>query len=518
MSVVPTPLDATAPDPAPRTQDARTAVPADRRPRLVGDLQTTAMISAEGVVDWFCSPRFDSPSVFAALLDHERGGHFAITADAPDATVRQLYLSDTAVLITRFLTADGVGEVIDLMPLPADPTTPTGRHRLIRIMRVTRGRVRFGVECRPRLDYARAAHTLGLRENTAHFAGAGTDVFLQAAGPVTLERDGDDITASVELGEGELAATVLTVRDAGGGLPTPFDEADVRREFEATMSFWHRWIRRCRYRGRWQDMVNRSAITLKLLTYAPTGAPVAAATMGLPEQLGGQRNWDYRYTWVRDASLSVKALVRLGFTDEANAFRHWLADRFRERRTINGDPLQIMYRVDGDPHLREETLDHLKGYHGSGPVRMGNGAAGQLQLDIYGEAAYALPLPGADRAGVDYDGWLALSEVLDWLAHNWDRPDYWTGPLHRLGNPHTGRHRPPHPLGWGFSAGAELFADAEFACAFRAAETRGWSPADWLPDITDSSWVAPVPPSSRARRHHGAPLPEWPVRSDGAYR
>ncbi|MFF9837903.1 glycoside hydrolase family 15 protein [Streptomyces sp. NPDC020422] len=390
---------------------------------LVGDLQTAALVSSDGVVDWMCAPRFDSPSVFAGLLDHERGGHFSVTVDAPDVTTRQLYFADTAILVTRFLTADGVGEVADFMPVER-PETVTGRHRLVRVLRVPRGRVRFAVECRPRFDYGRAEHTLDLDAGTAVFVGAGTQAVLQGAGPVELRRDGRDVRAEVELGQGQAAAVVLTLDGAGGAVPPPPDRESLAAEFRATRDFWHRWIHRSRYRGRWQDAVNRSAITLKLLTYAPSGAPVAAATMGLPEQIGGERNWDYRYTWVRDASLSVHALLGLGFEEEADAFRLWLGTRLREQRTVTGEPLQIMYRVDGDPYLTEETLGHLEGYRGSAPVRRGNGAAGQLQLDIYGEALFGLAREGGSAGRrVGHEGWLAVSGVLDWLATRWDRPD-----------------------------------------------------------------------------------------------
>ncbi|MFJ1730426.1 glycoside hydrolase family 15 protein [Streptomyces sp. NPDC088254] len=389
---------------------------------LVGDLQTAALVSSEGVVDWFCAPRFDSPSLFAALLDHDRGGHFAVSVEGDDVTTRQLYLADTAVLVTRFLTPGGVGEVIDFMPVDR-PETATDRRTLVRIMRVTRGRIRFTLSCRPRFDYARAGHRLDLRPDTALFAGPGSDAYLQTAGPITLEADGGDVRAAVELGHGERAAVVLTVGATGTPPPATPTADSLREEFDATRGYWYRWVRRSRYRGRWQDMVHRSAITLKLLTYAPTGAPVAAATAGLPEQPGGERNWDYRYTWVRDASLSMRALLGLGFTDEAQAFRRWLGARLQEGRTVTGEPLQIMYRIDGDPRLAEETLDHLEGYRGSSPVRIGNNAAGQLQLDIYGEAVHALSGTDDITHIAGYDGWLALSGLLDWLTQNWDRPD-----------------------------------------------------------------------------------------------
>ncbi|MET9217499.1 glycoside hydrolase family 15 protein [Streptomyces sp. NPDC003300] len=390
---------------------------------LIGDFQTSALVSSRGVVDWFCAPRFDSPSVFASLLDHDRGGYFSIAAASPEARVRQLYLPDTAVLVTRFMTPDGVGEVIDFMPVDR-PETATDRHRLLRVMRVVRGTVRFALECRPRFDYGRCDHRLHVSDDgTARFGASGAWAYLQPVGPLDLERDEEDVRAAVTLKQGEMAAAVLTVCAAHGEPPGPVTVDGLRAEFDGVREFWHGWIRQCRYRGRWQQAVNRSAITLKLLTYAPTGAPVAAATMGLPEQVGGERNWDYRYTWVRDASLSVNALVDLGFTAEADAFRRWLGGRLRAGGTVTGEPLQIMYRVDGDPHLAEETLDHFEGYRGSAPVRLGNGAADQLQLDIYGEAVHALSRSQDIAQLAGWEGWRAFSGLLDWLAAHWDRAD-----------------------------------------------------------------------------------------------
>ncbi|MGW3118116.1 glycoside hydrolase family 15 protein [Streptomyces sp. NPDC001107] len=390
---------------------------------MVGDLQTAALVSSEGSVDWWCTPRFDSPSIFASLLDDERGGFCRLGADLPgaaEATVRQLYLSDTAVLVTRFMAAGGVGEVADFMePLPA--SAPTDRHRLVRVVRVVRGSLPFTLVCRPRFDYGRAAHTLEHTDSdSVVFHGPDLDLHLQASRPVVFHDDAGDITARFTLGAGEVAAVVLTSVSGGGAAPPPLSRESVRAEFDACRSFWLGWLRSSTYRGRWRDMVNRAAITLKLLTYAPTGAPIAAATAGLPEQIGGERNWDYRYTWIRDASLSVRTLSDLGFTEEAQAFRDWLRDRIAAGRTKSGEPLQIMYRVDGDPSLSEEILDHLEGYRGSAPVRIGNGAADQIQLDIYGEAADALAAAG-EVGGLQ--GWRAFAGMLDWLADTWDRPD-----------------------------------------------------------------------------------------------
>jgi GH15 family glucan-1,4-alpha-glucosidase len=390
---------------------------------MVGDLQTAALVSSDGTIDWWCTPRFDSPSLFASLLDSERGGHCRLAAELPDGngmTVRQLYLSDTAILVTRFMAPGGVGEVADFM-VPMDSPAPADRHQLVRVARVVRGSLPFTFTCRPRFDYGRASHTLTRADvHSTVFHGPGTDLHLQSTTGVPLRADGSDVTARFTLSAGQAAAVVLTSTasgDAGPQRPSPEDVADA---FEACRTFWLSWLRSCTYRGRWQDIVNRSAITLKLLTYAPTGAPVAAATMGLPEQIGGERNWDYRYTWIRDAALAVRTLIDLGFHAEAQAFRHWLRDRVEAGHTASGDPLQIMYRVDGEPHLTEEILDHLEGYLGSRPVRAGNAAADQLQLDIYGEASDAL-IVGGDIGAIR--GWKALGDVLDWLAGHWDQPD-----------------------------------------------------------------------------------------------
>ncbi|HEY3479732.1 MAG TPA: glycoside hydrolase family 15 protein [Streptomyces sp.] len=388
---------------------------------LIGDLQTNALVSWQGSVDWFAAPRFDSPSVFAALLDHDGGGFFRLAPEHPEGTCRQLYYPDTAVLVTRFMSPDGVGEVVDFMP-PEQTRTATDRHSLFRLVRCVRGAVEFTLECRPRFDYARAEHRLELGGNSAVFHAPAMDAYLQSTFP--LERDGDDVRGRVRLNAGESGGAVFTVCDPGGEAPAPPTAEGLRARMWEIVGFWQDWLRQSRYRGRWPELVHRSVITLKLLTYAPTGALIAAATTGLPEQVGGERNWDYRFTWVRDGSLSVRAMLDLGFADEATAFVHWLVDRLREREgKEDGEPLQTMYRIDGSPDLPEETLDHFEGYRGSAPVRIGNGAADQLQLDIYGEAIYALSQGREIGHQGSYQGWRTFSKVLDWLADHWDRPD-----------------------------------------------------------------------------------------------
>ncbi|MFB7220345.1 glycoside hydrolase family 15 protein [Streptomyces sp. NPDC056227] len=387
---------------------------------LVGDLQTAALVSSRGVINWFAAPRFDSPSIFGSLLDSEHGGHFELAPDRTEGSSKQLYYPDTAVLVTRFMSPDGVGEVIDYMP-PDLTGVATDRHTLVRVVRVVRGTVSFELACRPRFDYGRAEHELDLGPEGALFRAPGISAHLQSTFP--LERDGRDVRGTVTLRTGEAGSVVFTVCAPGGEAPPPPTFDTITAQHWDVVRFWKTWLRSSRYRGRWPELVHRSAITLKLLIYAPTGAMIAAPTMGLPEQVGRERNWDYRYTWVRDGSLSVRALLDLGFVEEATAFVHWLVARLHDREGTDGEPLQTMYRVDGDPNLPEELLAHFEGYQGSYPVRAGNAAADQLQLDIYGEAVYALSQGRGIGRQTTYAGWKALTRTLDWLADTWDRPD-----------------------------------------------------------------------------------------------
>jgi GH15 family glucan-1,4-alpha-glucosidase len=394
---------------------------------LIGDLQTAALVSTDGTVDWLCLPRFDSPSVFASLLDPERGGHFRISPEGSNYVSRQLYLPESAVLATRFMSPDGVGEVIDFMPV--GESGPTEEHRLMRIVRVVRGEMRFVFECLPRFDYGRADHTLDISKDGAVFRSGSSQLTLHPA--QLLDWDNQDVRLRQPHGDGIRGSATLKVGDVGAVLleagvgvrPQRLERADVQDMLDDTVSFWRRWLARSTYTGRWREQVLRSAMTLKLMTYAPTGALVAAPTAGLPEQVGGERNWDYRFTWVRDASFSVSALLGLGYVAEAAAFLQWLSDRVEEHVGRDSGPLKIMYRVDGSSDLIEETLDHLAGYRGSRPVRIGNGASDQLQLDIYGEAAEAIHI--ADRNGlqIGHPGWTRLAAIIDWLSDNWDRPD-----------------------------------------------------------------------------------------------
>jgi GH15 family glucan-1,4-alpha-glucosidase len=387
---------------------------------LIGDLQTAALVATDGTIDWFCCPRFDSPSVFASLLDDRRGGRFALAPVTPARTTKQMYMPDTAILVTRYLSDSGIAEVLDFMPVD-QPHIVSDRHRLVRAVRGIRGEVEFEARVEPRFDYARQPHKVHVNGTTAVFESGQLNLHVASLSP--LERDGDDLRSRFTVGAGDVAGFVL--ESGAAGTPTSIGHGEVERMYLETEAYWQRWLGQSTYRGRWREEVERSAIALKLMTYAPSGGLVAAPTAGLPEQVGGSRNWDYRYTWVRDGSFSVAALLGLGFTEEAAAFGAWLRARVDEQKGNGSGPLNIMYRVDGSSDLTEETLEHLDGYMGSRPVRVGNDASGQLQLDIYGEAMNSLH--NLDTAlgdwGVGHDGWNHIVGMMDWLCEHWHDPD-----------------------------------------------------------------------------------------------
>jgi GH15 family glucan-1,4-alpha-glucosidase len=394
---------------------------------MVGDLHTIALVGTDGTIDWYCCPAFDAPSVFGAILDKDKGGFYALRPTG-EWESKQLYFPDTNVLITRFFTPGGVGEVQDFMPVEDQPDMQH-RHRLLRRVVVVRGSVDFQLEVQPRFDYAREEHEVELHPHGVLFRAPSLSLALEGAiaktmhGPErTLERRGGGIAARFTVHAGE-AQTLVLERVAEDHIARAYSERETLVAFEATVAFWRRWLDRSRYRGRWREMVHRSALTLKLLTYKPTGALVAAPTTSLPEQIGGERNWDYRYTWIRDAAFSLYGLLRLGFSDEAAAFMSWLTDRTREWKVGPSGPLQIMYGLDGRADLKEEELPHLSGYRNSPPVRIGNGAATQRQLDIYGELIDSVYLYNKYGAPIFHETWGSLRRIVDWLCENWDNVD-----------------------------------------------------------------------------------------------
>jgi GH15 family glucan-1,4-alpha-glucosidase len=388
---------------------------------LIGDLRSAALVGTNGTIDWYCCPRFDAPSVFASILDADRGGSFELAPDAP-AHTKQFYFPDTNVLITRFFADDGVGEIQDFMPI-LDDSREADRHRLIRRVVCVRGSLPFRARVAPRFEYGAQPHRVHAQHGQAIFESPSLTLALTSSVPI--EVTGPDVWSLFKLHEGESAVFALD-RVGGDVAPRSCALSEAEQQFNATVGYWRRWLSQSRYRGRWREMVHRSALTLKLLTYAPTGAIIAAPTASLPEQLGGERNWDYRYVWIRDAAFCVYALLRLGFTDEAEAFMGFVSEHVRSQATEATrptGPLQIMYGIDGRRDLPERELSHLEGYRGSGPVRVGNNAVNQLQLDIYGALVDALYLYDKWGQPISSAHWDSISVLVDWVCDHWDQPD-----------------------------------------------------------------------------------------------
>jgi GH15 family glucan-1,4-alpha-glucosidase len=385
---------------------------------IIGDVYTAALVGKNGSVDWFCFPHFDSPSVFGAILDEKIGGHFKITPATDGVTPKQFYWPDTNVLVTRFLSADGVAEILDYMPV-GRAARKYGPRKLVRRVTMLRGSMQFRMECYPAFNYARDMHETTRFEHGVCFHTPSLGLALVSH--LKLIQDQRGASADFTLKEGDRVSFVIKQVTPGDdpGAPLTWEEAEER--FMMTVDFWRHWISKCTYTGRWREMVHRSALVLKLLTFEPTGAIVAAPTCSLPENIGGSRNWDYRYTWIRDAAFTLYALLRIGFTEEAERFMGWLDGIAHDLNP--GTPLQVMYGLDGRHELREETLDHLAGYRGSRPVRIGNGAHNQLQLDIYGELMDSVYLYNKYGSPISYDLWTKLRFLVNWVCDNWHRED-----------------------------------------------------------------------------------------------
>jgi len=384
---------------------------------IIGDLHTVALVGMDGSIDFLPFPRFDSPTVFAALLDHRKGGRFKIAPAFADARQKQLYLPDTNVLLTRSLSSEGVAEVTDFMPIEEEGHP----HALIRHVTTVRGDVRFRMRFEPRFDYARAGHRFEVNPGEVLFLSSGSDrTALRLRTPVPVRMEHGAAIAEFELRAGESLDFVLEEARPGceSGAASP---EWCMRMLEETTQYWRRWVGRSTYRGRWREMVHRSALTLKVMTSRTFGSMVAAPTLGLPEEIGGVRNWDYRYTWIRDSAFMVYALIRLGYTDEAAAFMRWIEQRCTELGPDGS--LQVMYGIDGRHKLDEEILDHLEGYRGSKPVRVGNGAYDQLQLDIYGELMDAVYLYDKYGETISYEMWRNLTRLVEWVCNHWQLPD-----------------------------------------------------------------------------------------------
>ena len=388
---------------------------------VVGDLHTVALVATDGSIDWCCLPYFDSPSVFCAILDDKKGGYFKV-GRIGEGVQRQMYHPDTNVLMTYFTGSDGVALLEDFMPMEGAPGPSDNRHRSVLVRRVTgvRGTSRIRLECFPAFDYARKSHSLVLAERAVVFeseSGEGLGLSL----PCQYEVVQGGVVAEFELDAGQSRTVTLALADHGADGVVSISDEECQRLFEETIRYWRGWLSRCTYRGRWCEAVYRSLLTLKLLMFAPTGAFVAAPTCSLPEVIGGSRNWDYRYTWLRDAAFTVYGFMRVGLTEEAGQFMRWIEARTAEL-SDEGTP-EIMYRLDGAHTINEETLDHLDGYRGSKPVRVGNSAHHQLQLDVFGELMDSVYLYNKYGAPISYDLWKHLRRLVDWVATNWRQPD-----------------------------------------------------------------------------------------------
>ncbi|WP_246333088.1 glycoside hydrolase family 15 protein [Aureimonas mangrovi] len=390
------------------------ALPKPRNPidqhGVIGDMRTLALVTPDGRIDFFSYPEIDSPTLFASLLDEEKGGEFRLWMDADQAKLKQIYLPDTNILLNRFLTDGQIGEVTEFMPLD-------GSGRIIRRARAIVGSVDFLLKITPAPDYARQTPRYdpvdggGVKVSW----GDGDDaVYFYASAPVEIGENG--IGARIRLKEDETCHVVMC---PGRAEVPKIDENYVAEAFRQTSDFWHNWVRRGTYPTYWRELVVRSALTLKLLTSSKHGSIAAAATFGLPETPGGERNWDYRFCWVRDSAFTLYALSRLNYYDEAEAFMHFLMERAVER----APHLQIMYKMDGQGEPVESELDHLSGYMASRPVRIGNGAFDQRQMDIYGELLDSIYISTRARGKPSYSVWTRISGIVDWLCDNWRLPD-----------------------------------------------------------------------------------------------
>ena len=381
----------------------------------IGNMRSLALVSVSGSIDFFCFPRFDSPTIFAALLDPEKGGFYCIQPELQNSRTKQLYLPDTNILLTRFLSDDGIAEVTDFMPL----IESDARNQLVRTVNVIQGDVTFTLQCHPRFDYARAKHKTECIDGYVVFTPEGDHPTLLLRGSIPISIDEDGVVQKFRLKAGETATFVFG--EDCEALRQSIDNDRVEAKFNETIRFWRQWIAKSNYKGRWREMVNRSALLLKLLTDQEFGSIVAAPTFGLPEQIGGSRNWDYRFTWLRDSAFTLYAMMRLGFTEESAQFQTWLSSR------LNYDskqgPFQVLYCLDGSQNAPEIELKHLRGYMDSRPVRIGNAASNQLQLDIYGELIDAVYLASKYGDSPSIDEWDGIKKVLRWLSKNWNKKD-----------------------------------------------------------------------------------------------
>ncbi|KAI1390132.1 glycoside hydrolase family 15 protein [Hypoxylon trugodes] len=432
---------------------------------MIGNMRTCALVSMDGSIDFMCWPDFDSPSVFCRLLDKDKGGYFSIAPPQPaSVTTKQQYLPSAAILQTRYINEDGVVNVVDFFPRPREATALSTRYEhsayreiagafelkkwLVRRVECIRGQMSLNVDVFPAFDYARGSHTTTILQNVR-----GTDSTqsktvtfhskdLKLQLDVTIDCGGDDtaacpnlnfkkvqkdgmigggVVANFTLQEGQAISFVIR-EDIPRHVTENITTSVLDSRQHDTQAFWFNWLSKSSYKGGWREVVMRSFMILKMLTYEPTGAIVAAPTFSIPEAIGGVRNWDYRFSWVRDSSFTIYILLRMGFTKEADAYMEFISGLVRKSTTEGGD-LPIMFTIRGETDIPEEELDHLEGYKGSRPVRIGNGAAFHKQFDIYGELMDAIYLYNKYGKPISWDTWVSVRKMLDHVLTILDQPD-----------------------------------------------------------------------------------------------
>lgn len=378
---------------------------------IIGNLQATALVSRTGSIDFMCVPDFDSPTVFASILDAKKGGYFAVEPEMENCQTKQLYLPETAILLTRYFADSGIAELTDYMPL----TDVSIDSAIVRVIKTVRGKIRFKVSCEPRFGYAKVNHKISTADNEISFTCSTLSQKFKMIADVPLEVKKMGGYADLTLSEGESAIIILKLSDDNQNCNLHWYKNE---SYHQTASYWRKWVNQTTYTGRYSELITRSAITLKLLTSLKYGSVVAAATFGLPETLGGDRNWDYRFTWIRDAAFTMYAFLTLGYTQEAERFMEWLYNLCQKI------DLQLVYRIDGSPDITEEVASQFEGYQHSMPVRIGNAAAEQFQIDIYGELIDTIYIFNKSCRPITFEFWTLIEKQVQMVIKNWKKPDH----------------------------------------------------------------------------------------------
>ena len=385
---------------------------------IIGNMKTVALVSLDASIDFMCFPDFDAPTLFASLLDEKNGGSFKIIPKLDNCKTKQLYIPGTAVLLTRFFSDTGIAEITDYMPVK--DLAENSICAIVRHIKTIRGEVTYQIHCDPQFDYANAKHkTEKQNKNELIFTAindGNTMARLLADFPLSVRKNTG--FAEVTIKQGESCTIVLESLKKDDSSPLRTIDFYTEGTYQQTVNFWKGWISKSTYSGRWTELVNRSAITLKLLTSAAHGSMVAAATFGLPESVKGDRNWDYRFTWIRDAAFTMYAFLRLGFTEEATKFLSWIHERSA------ADRLHLVYAIDGNEVMQESGLKQMEGYMKARPVRIGNAAGAQLQLDIYGELIDTIYIYNKIHAKINYELWQTIEKHIQHVIKDWKKPDH----------------------------------------------------------------------------------------------